>query len=152
MNGVSRSFSEYPALTSSMPENGPLQGASAAMQEVFRLIERVAPTEAGVLLTGENGTGKGLAARSIHECSARRGKAFISINCGAIPASLIEAVAGSRFEIWSTPTQDVQGRSLVEQILQEQGVARISSDRLIHPTRGMKWDEGIVLCSGAADT
>ena len=91
MNGVSRSFSEYSALTSSMPENGPLQGASAAMQEVFRLIERVAPTEAGVLLTGESGTGKGLAARSIHECSARRGKAFISINCGALPANLIEA-------------------------------------------------------------
>lgn len=81
MNGVSRS----------LPENGPLQGASAAMQEVLRLIERVGPTAAGVLLTGESGTGKGLAARSIHEFSARRGKAFISINCGAIPASLIEA-------------------------------------------------------------
>src|SRR5271155_4700556 len=91
MNGVSRSFSECPASTSSMPENGPLQGASAAMQEVLRLIERVGPTEAGVLLTGESGTGKGLAARSIHEFSARRGKAFISINCAAIPASLIEA-------------------------------------------------------------
>ena len=91
MNGVSRSFSECPASTSSMPENGPLQGASAAMQEVLRLIERVGPTAAGVLLTGESGTGKGLAARSIHEFSARRGKAFISINCGAIPASLIEA-------------------------------------------------------------
>jgi DNA-binding NtrC family response regulator len=91
MNGVSRSFSEHPASTSSLPENGLLQGASAAMQEVLRLIERVGPTEAGVLLTGESGTGKGLAARSIHELSARRGKAFISINCGAIPASLIEA-------------------------------------------------------------
>src|SRR5580704_10601310 len=91
MIGVSRSFSEYSASTSSMAENGPLHGASAAMQEVFRLIERVGPTEAGVLLTGESGTGKGLAALSIHEFSARRGKAFISINCGAIPASLIEA-------------------------------------------------------------
>jgi DNA-binding NtrC family response regulator len=91
MNGVSRSSSEYRASTSSVPENGRLQGASAAMQEVFRLIERVGPTDAGVLLTGESGTGKGLAARSIHELSARRGKAFISINCGAIPASLIEA-------------------------------------------------------------
>ena len=69
-----------------------------------------------------------------------------------LAASLLEAMAGSRFEIWSMPTQDVQGRSLVEQILQEQGVARISSDRLIHPTYGMKWDDGIVLCSGAADT
>ena len=69
-----------------------------------------------------------------------------------LAASLLEAAAGSLFEIWSKPTQDIQGRSLVEQILQEQGVARISADRLIHPTYGMKWDEGIVLCSGAADT
>jgi DNA-binding NtrC family response regulator len=91
MNGVNRSFPEYPASTSSMPAISPLQGESAAMQEVYRLIERVGPTEASVLLTGESGSGKGLAARSIHEFSARRGKAFISINCGAIPPSLIEA-------------------------------------------------------------
>jgi len=68
-----------------------LLGSSVAMQEVFRLIERVGPTEAGVLLTGESGSGKELAARMIHECSARRGKPFIAINCGAIPAGLIEA-------------------------------------------------------------
>jgi DNA-binding NtrC family response regulator len=61
------------------------------MQEVFRLIERVGPTEASVLLTGESGSGKELAARMIHECSPRRGKPFVAINCGAIPAGLIEA-------------------------------------------------------------
>jgi transcriptional regulator with PAS, ATPase and Fis domain len=61
------------------------------MQEVFRLIERVGPTEASVLLTGESGSGKELAAQSIHECSARRDGPFIAINCGAIPAGLIEA-------------------------------------------------------------
>jgi two-component system response regulator HydG len=61
------------------------------MQEVFRLIERVGPTEASVLLTGESGSGKELAAQMIHECSSRRGKPFIAINCGAIPAGLIEA-------------------------------------------------------------
>jgi DNA-binding NtrC family response regulator len=61
------------------------------MQEVFRLIERVGPTEAGVLLTGESGSGKELAAQMIHECSPRRSKPFIAINCGAIPAGLIEA-------------------------------------------------------------
>jgi len=66
-------------------------GNSVAMQEVFRLIERVGPTEAGVLLTGESGSGKELAAQMIHECSARRGKPFIAINCGAIPPGLIEA-------------------------------------------------------------
>jgi DNA-binding NtrC family response regulator len=66
-------------------------GDSAAMQEVFRLIERVGPTEASVLLTGESGSGKELAAQSIHDRSSRRGGPFIAINCGAIPAGLIEA-------------------------------------------------------------
>jgi DNA-binding NtrC family response regulator len=69
----------------------PLLGDSEAMQEVFRLIERVGPTEASVLLTGESGSGKELAAQSIHDRSARRGGPFIAINCGAIPAGLIEA-------------------------------------------------------------
>jgi DNA-binding NtrC family response regulator len=69
----------------------PLLGNSAAMLEVFRLIERVGPTEASVLLTGESGSGKELAAQSIHDRSARRGGPFIAVNCGAIPAGLIEA-------------------------------------------------------------
>jgi DNA-binding NtrC family response regulator len=69
----------------------PLLGESAAIREVFRLIERVGPTEASVLLTGESGSGKELAAQSIHDLSARRDGPFIAINCGAIPAGLIEA-------------------------------------------------------------
>jgi len=69
----------------------PLLGDSEAMQEVFRLIDRVGPTEASVLLTGESGSGKELAAQSIHDRSARRGGPFLAINCGAIPAGLIEA-------------------------------------------------------------
>ena len=68
-----------------------LLGESAAMQQVFRLIERVGPTEANVFLTGESGSGKELAARSIHDCSPRKEKPFVAINCGAIPAGLIEA-------------------------------------------------------------
>ena len=88
MSSVSYSVAEQAAPLSAV---GSLLGASPAMQEVFRLIERVGPTEAGVLLTGESGSGKELAARSIHECSARRGGPFIAINCGAIPAGLIEA-------------------------------------------------------------
>jgi DNA-binding NtrC family response regulator len=68
-----------------------LLGASPAMQEVLRLIERVGPTEASVLLTGEIGSGKELAARSIHERSARRDMPFVAISCGAIPAALLEA-------------------------------------------------------------
>jgi DNA-binding NtrC family response regulator len=58
---------------------------------VFRLIERIGPTEASVLLTGESGSGKELAARSIHECSPRSTGPFVAINCGAIPPGLIEA-------------------------------------------------------------
>jgi two-component system response regulator HydG len=88
MSSVSYSVAEQAAPLSAVSS---LLGASAAMQEVFRLIERVGPTEAGVLLTGESGSGKELAARSIHECSARRGGPFIAINCGAVPAGLIEA-------------------------------------------------------------
>jgi DNA-binding NtrC family response regulator len=87
MNSTSHGYSEQPSLSAV----GSLLGASPAMQEVFRLIERVGPTEASVLLTGESGSGKELAAQSIHECSPRRGRPFVAMNCGAIPAGLIEA-------------------------------------------------------------
>ena len=70
---------------------GLLLGESTAMHNVFRLIERVAPTDVGVLLTGESGSGKELAAQAIHQYSPRRASPFIAINCGAIPAGLIEA-------------------------------------------------------------
>jgi DNA-binding NtrC family response regulator len=88
MDNVSYGFAEQPGPLYAV---GSLLGGSPAMNEVFRLIERVGPTEAGVLLTGESGSGKELAARSIHECSARRDGPFVAINCGAIPAGLIEA-------------------------------------------------------------
>ena len=88
MNSASYVFAEQPA---SLTAAGSLLGASPAMQEVFRLIERVGPTEASVLLTGESGSGKELAAQSIHQYNARRGGPFIAINCGAIPTGMIEA-------------------------------------------------------------
>jgi DNA-binding NtrC family response regulator len=77
--------------STALAAGGLLLGESTAMQKVFRLIARVGPTEAIVLLTGESGSGKELAAQAIHECSVRRGAPFIAINCGAIPAGLIEA-------------------------------------------------------------
>jgi DNA-binding NtrC family response regulator len=91
MNTVSYGLSERPAPPPLMPAVESFLGSSAAMQEVFRLIERVGPTEASVLLTGESGSGKERAAQLIHECSPRRDKPFIAINCGAIPPGLIEA-------------------------------------------------------------
>ena len=80
-----------PDLPPPQPAAERLLGESAAMQEVLKLIERVAPTDAGVLLTGESGTGKELAAQSIHRRSSRRQGPFVAINCGAVPAGLIEA-------------------------------------------------------------
>src|SRR5271156_2390473 len=70
---------------------GRLTGASRQMQEIFRLIEQVAPSTAAVLITGASGTGKELVARTIHDMSPRRNKPFVPINCAAIPETLIES-------------------------------------------------------------
>jgi DNA-binding NtrC family response regulator len=70
---------------------GSLVGPSKKMQEVFRLIEMVAPSTASVLITGESGTGKELVARTIHSLSNRKPKPFVAINCAAIPETLIES-------------------------------------------------------------
>lgn len=70
---------------------GALVGPSKRMQEVFRLIEMVAPSTASVLITGESGTGKELVARTIHSLSNRKAKPFVAINCAAIPETLIES-------------------------------------------------------------
>ncbi len=70
---------------------GRLYGSSSVMQEVYRMIERVAPTEATVFITGESGCGKELVASTLHERSPRVRRPFVAINCGAIPANLIEA-------------------------------------------------------------
>jgi len=69
-----------------------------------------------------------------------------------LAASLLAAHAGERWEVWGTPTHDERGRLLAEQVLRERGIAPIPSDHLIRPAFGMRWDEGVVLCSGATDT
>lgn len=68
-----------------------LVGQSPVMRKLFSVIQRVAPTDASVLITGATGTGKELAARAIHDLSSRRDAAFVDINCSAIPETLIEA-------------------------------------------------------------
>ena len=70
---------------------GALVGHSRAMQEVFGLIERIAPSNVSVLVTGESGTGKELVARTLHELSDRKANAFVAVNCAAIPESLMES-------------------------------------------------------------
>jgi DNA-binding NtrC family response regulator len=66
-------------------------GQCQAMKRVFRLMEKVAPTEATVLIQGETGSGKELAARAIHTLSHRNNEEYVCINCAAIPESLIES-------------------------------------------------------------
>ena len=68
-----------------------LIGTSPPMQKVYNLIERVAPTDASVLVTGETGTGKDLVAQTIHALSKRAQAPFVPINCGAVAATLIES-------------------------------------------------------------
>ncbi len=70
---------------------GPLVGTSPAMKSIFKLIERVAPSNVSVLVTGESGTGKELVARALHDLSSRRNKPFVAVNCAAIPETLIES-------------------------------------------------------------
>jgi two-component system nitrogen regulation response regulator NtrX len=66
-------------------------GESPALRRVRELISKVGPTAARVLITGENGTGKELVARALHEASPRREGAFVEVNCAAIPSELIES-------------------------------------------------------------
>jgi two-component system NtrC family response regulator len=68
-----------------------LRGSSPQMQEVFRMIRLVGPSDVPVLITGESGTGKELVARAIHRQSGRSRGAFVTINCGAIPETLLES-------------------------------------------------------------
>jgi DNA-binding NtrC family response regulator len=66
-------------------------GKSKPMRELFNLIEKIADTESTILIQGESGTGKEIAARAIHTLSQRRDRAFVTINCGALPENLLES-------------------------------------------------------------
>lgn len=70
---------------------GSLIGTSHKMQELFSLVEQVAPNNVSVLITGESGTGKELVARTLHDLSPRKSKPFVAVNCAAIPETLIES-------------------------------------------------------------
>jgi two-component system, NtrC family, response regulator AtoC len=78
-------------LSSSADPRDTLIGRSAAMQRVYKLIGRIADSNATVLITGESGTGKEVVARTLHRSSPRRTKPFVAVNCAALPETLLES-------------------------------------------------------------
>ncbi|HWW29302.1 MAG TPA: sigma-54 dependent transcriptional regulator [Steroidobacteraceae bacterium] len=130
-------------------------GHSSSMRAVHRLIEQVAPFDTNVLILGESGTGKEMVARHVHELSGRAGHPFVPVNCGAIPADLLEselfghekgAFTGAlsmrlgRFEFAEGGTlflDEIGDMSLQMQVkllrvLQERSFERVGSNRTIH--------------------
>ena len=129
-------------------------GNSRAVRAAHRLIEQVAPFDTNVLILGESGTGKEMAARHIHELSLRAGQSFVPVNCGAIPAELLEselfghekgAFTGAlstrlgRFEFAEGGTlfldeigdMSVQMQVKLLRVLQERSFERVGSNRTI---------------------
>ena len=84
-------MTETKKLKKEVSKNWEMIGESGGINEIKEMIERVAPTDARVLITGENGTGKELVARWVHEQSKRAHAPFIEVNCAAIPSELIES-------------------------------------------------------------
>jgi len=84
-------ISETKVLKQKLGSKYEMVGDSEAMKKVREMIDRVAPTEARILITGDNGTGKELVARLLHEKSSRAAGPFVEVNCAAIPSELIES-------------------------------------------------------------
>jgi two-component system nitrogen regulation response regulator NtrX len=88
---LDRTRAQNRALQAELARRASLIGDSPAMQQVRGLIARVGPTEARVLVTGESGTGKELVAAAVHAASRRASRAFVTVNCAAIPRDLVES-------------------------------------------------------------
>jgi len=129
-------------------------GESDSIQHVREMIEKVAPTDAGVLITGENGTGKELVARWLHEKSPRSDQPFVEVNCAAIPSELIESelfghekgaftsahkqrkgkfeqAHGGTIFLDEIGDMSLSAQSKVLKTLEEKKISRVGSDKVI---------------------
>ena len=129
-------------------------GSSTEIMKVKNMIDRVAPSEARVLITGENGTGKELVARWLHEKSARLGQPFVDVNCAAIPSELIESelfghekgaftsaikqrkgkfeqAEGGTIFLDEIGDMSLSAQAKVLRVLQEHRISRVGSDKNI---------------------
>ena len=146
---------EIQTLKQQVQTKNQLVGDSAAIARVREIIGKVAPTDARVLITGENGTGKEVVARLLHEQSARANKPLVEVNCAAIPSELIESelfghIKGSftnavkdragKFEQADGGTlfldeigdMSLSAQTKVLRALQESEITRVGSDKTIH--------------------
>ena len=89
--GLKREVSALRGELRNLGRFGSMVGRSSAMQRVYDLLTRVAPTESPVFVTGESGTGKELVAETVHQLSERKSRRFLALNCGAMSATLIES-------------------------------------------------------------
>ena len=108
-------------------------GESAPMLEVKDMIAKVAPTNARVLITGENGTGKELVARQLHELSTRGSGPFIEVNCAAIPSELIESELfdGGTLFLDEIGDMSLSAQAKVLRALQENKIVRVGGEKEI---------------------
>src|SRR6056297_3741883 len=148
-------ITETKVLKKKVSKTNDMVGSSEAITRVKEMIERVAPTEARVLITGKNGTGKELVARWLHEKSERAGNPFIEVNCAAIPSELIESELfghekgaftsahkqrKGKFEQANTGTifldeigdMSLNAQAKVLKALEEKKISRVGSDKDIH--------------------
>jgi transcriptional regulator with PAS, ATPase and Fis domain len=151
---LQRVFDPPSAADRPVPTLGRMVGASPAMKRVFERIRQVAASDSNVLIQGETGTGKDLAARAVHGCSARRRRPFVVYNCAEIPAGLMEgSLFGHRRGAYTGAHRDRRGylqaadggtlflddidnlgpgrQAKLLRILQEKKFKRLGSDREI---------------------
>ncbi len=153
-NALERSdlITETRVLKRKIAKTGEMIGESKAIQKIKEMIDRVAPTDARVMITGDNGTGKELVALWLHEKSSRASAPFIEVNCAAIPSELIEsellghekgaftsahkqrkgkfeqAIGGTLF-LDEIGDMSLSAQSKVLRALQENKITRVGSDK-----------------------
>jgi len=129
-----------------------LIGRSAAMRRVYALIDRVKDTDVPILITGESGTGKEIIARAIHGAGPRAKKAFVGINCGAIPENLLEselfghvrgAFTGADRDRRGLFREASEGSVLLDEIGEmpqkmQAGLLRVLQEKVVRPVGGAK--------------
>ncbi len=156
-NGLDRNtlINETKVLRRKINKNYKMIGESPAIQKVREMIDRVAGTDARVLITGENGTGKEIVARLLHENSERAGQPFVEVNCAAIPSELIESelfghekgaftsaikqrkgkfeqADGGTLFLDEIGDMSLSAQAKVLRVLQENKISRVGSDKDIH--------------------